>query len=252
MLDVKKLDHSFGGLRAIAGFDLIVKQGSTCGVIGPNGAGKTTLFNLITGLYNPSSGQILYKGQNIAGLPTHEIARQGVARTFQNLRLFGDLTVRENIQVSQLNYIDNLPWREKFIGNKGYQRDLKENANQLMDLVGIYPRADDKACNLPYGMQRKLEIARAVATQPQMLLLDEPAAGMNPQEVMNLADLIQRAKEEYKLTIILIEHQMRLVEALCDEVTVMSFGQVISRGKPAEVQNDPVVIKAYLGEGEVG
>lgn len=252
MLEIKKLDHSFGGLRAIAGFDLGVKEGKTYGVIGPNGAGKTTLFNLITGLYNPSGGQIVYNGENIAGLPAHQIARRGVARTFQNLRLFGDLTVRENIQVGQLNVIDKLSLREKFGGNKGHQQELKDKAESLMDLVGIYLRADDKACNLPYGMQRKLEIARAVATGPKLLLLDEPAAGMNPKEVMNLADLIQRAKDEYKLTIVLIEHQLRLVEALCDEVTVMSFGQVISRGKPAEVQNDTVVIKAYLGEGEVG
>lgn len=242
LLVIKDLNHSFGGLKAVSNYNMEVEPGHVHGVIGPNGAGKTTLFNLITGLYRPSSGEILFEGVNLAGKKPHEISRQGVARTFQNLRLFNDLSVLENIRVGQL-------YQGRKNKDKGSQ---EEKINVLLDLFGLESRADEKVGNLPYGMQRKLEIARALATEPKLLLLDEPAAGMNPQEVLILVDLIREAKKRFDLTIILIEHQMRLVEELCDYITVMSFGEVIAQGDPRQVQNDPVVIKAYLGEGEIG
>lgn len=252
MLTINKLEHSFGGLKAITQFNLAVKQGEVAGVIGPNGAGKTTLFNLITGLFKPTSGAILFKDINIAGRKSHEVARLGIARTFQNLRLFNELSVRDNIRAGQLYRHDRLLWRDRLFGNREFKQYQQDQLEKVMDLVGISHRADEKAGNLPYGLQRKLEIARALATEPDLLLLDEPAAGMNPQEVMGLAGLIAEAKKCYNLTVVLIEHQLRLVEELCDDVTVMNFGQIIARGKADEVQNDKLVIKAYLGEGEVG
>lgn len=252
MLKVNKLDHCFGGLRAIANFNLTVHENGIYGVIGPNGAGKTTLFNLISGIFKPTQGEIIFDGKKISGCKPHEIAKLGVARTFQNLRLFNDLTVTENVRVGILNRHSNKTWRDTILDYTASDRRQDDIIQRLLDLVGISVRSADKAGSLPYGMQRKLEIARALATQPKLLLLDEPAAGMNPKEVMGLVDLIRSAKREFNLTIILIEHQLRLVEALCEEVTVMNFGQVIARGTLAEVQNDKTVIKAYLGEGEVG
>jgi len=243
LLVIKDLNHSFGGLKAVANYNMEAESGHVHGVIGPNGAGKTTLFNLITGLYHPSGGEILLEGVNLVGKKPHQISRQGVARTFQNLRLFNDLSVLENIQVGQLQHKGH---KDKDKSDKG------EKINVLLDLFGLKSRANEKVGNLPYGLQRKLEIARALATGPKLLLLDEPAAGMNPQEVLILVDLIREAKKKFDLTIVLIEHQMRLVEELCDYITVMSFGEVIAQGDPHQVQNDPVVIKAYLGEGEIG
>jgi branched-chain amino acid transport system ATP-binding protein len=248
ILDINSLNHSFGGLKAISDFSLSVDRWTVQGIIGPNGAGKTTLFNLITGLFVPSSGSIVYDKQAIAGKPSYEISRLGVARTYQNLRLFGDLTVADNIRAGQLARDNQSFWQDIFKPNPVF----KEKINRLLALVGLTERAGEKACNLPYGMQRRLEIARALATEPKILMLDEPAAGMNPREVLDLVGLIRKAKEEFNLTVILIEHQMRLVEELCDDVTVMNFGQVISQGTARDVQNDPVVIKAYLGEGAIG
>lgn len=244
LLVIKDLNHFFGGLKAVSNYNIKVEPGHVHGVIGPNGAGKTTLFNLITGLYRPSGGEILLQGVNLVGKKPHEISRQGVARTFQNLRLFNDLSVVENIRVGQLQH--------RVHKNKGNNGGNDEKIKDLLEHFGLTSRADEKVSNLPYGMQRKLEIARALATEPKLLLLDEPAAGMNPQEVLVLVDLIREAKRKFNLTIILIEHQMRLVEELCDYITVMNFGEVIAQGEPRQVQNDPVVIKAYLGEGEIG
>lgn len=247
MIVIKNLNHSFGGLKAVSEFSLQVEPGTVHGVIGPNGAGKTTLFNLMTGMFKPTSGEILFQGVNIAGRKPHQIARMGMARTFQNLRLFGDLTVAENIQVGRLHH-----HKPEGGAPSAFDADDQTMVRSLMDMVGLASRAGEKASSLPYGLQRKLEIARALATQPVALLLDEPAAGMNPKEVMNLVELIRLIKAEFQLTVVLIEHQMKLVDELCDQITVMSFGQVIARGKPQQVKEDPLVIKAYLGLEEVG
>ncbi|MHB8074920.1 ABC transporter ATP-binding protein [Desulfosporosinus fructosivorans] len=244
LLEIKDLNHMFGGLKAISSLNINVKSKMIYGVIGANGAGKTTLFNLITGIYHPTTGQILLDGISLVGKQSYEISRLGVARTFQNLRLFNDLTVVENIQVGQI-YRRGL--------GKQKTKNLSAKIDSLLNLFGLDARAEDKAGNLPYGMQRKLEIARALATEPKLLLLDEPAAGMNPHEVQGLVGLIKEVKRQYSdITIILIEHQMKLVEGLCDYATVMNFGQVIANGTVQEIQNNPVVIKAYLGEAEVG
>ena len=205
------------------------------------------MFNLITGIFAPSNGKISYNGVNVAGKKAYEIARMGMARTFQNLRLFGDLTVVENIRVGRLNHHQNRKDKQNRFGT-----DEVEVIKKLLEVAGLESRADEKANSLPYGLQRKLEIVRAVATEPELLLLDEPAAGMNPNEVQNLVGLIREIKNAFGLTIILIEHQMKLVDALCDYITVMNFGSVIARGTPDEVRENPVVITAYLGLGEVG
>ena len=244
LLEIKDLNHMFGGLKAISNLNIKVKPKMIYGVIGANGAGKTTLFNLITGIYHPTAGQILLDGTSLVGEQSYKISRLGVARTFQNLRLFNDLTVEENIRVGQI-YRRGL--------GKSKSKDLSERIDNLLKLFGLDVRVEEKAGNLPYGMQRKLEIARALATEPKLLLLDEPAAGMNPQEVQGLVGLIKEVKRQYSdITIVLIEHQMKLVEGLCDYATVMNFGQVIANGTVEEIQNNPVVIKAYLGETEVG
>ncbi len=247
LLSIDNLSLSFGGLKAVSNLEITVNRCTVHGIIGPNGAGKTTLFNLITGLLTPNSGRIIFDNINIAGKPAYEISRLGIARTYQNLRLFADLSVRDNIRVGQLARNNQSLWRDIFPADTGYDNKI----DHLLNLVDLADRAGEKAGNLPYGLQRKLEIARALATEPKLLMLDEPAAGMNPREVMNLVGLIRNAKEEFNLTVILIEHQMRLVEELCDNVTVMNFGQIIAAGSPREIQNDPVVIKAYLGEGAV-
>jgi len=244
LLEIKNLSHMFGGLKAVSSLNIKVKAKMIYGVIGANGAGKTTLFNLITGIYHPTEGQILLDGTSLVGKQSFEISRLGVARTFQNLRLFNDLTVVENIHVGQI-------YHRKL--RKVKTKDLKAKIGSLLELFGLDSRAEDKAGNLPYGMQRKLEIARALATEPKLLLLDEPAAGMNPKEVQGLVSLIKEVKRQYcDITIVLIEHQMKLVEGLCDYATVMNFGQVIANGTVKEVQHNPIVIKAYLGETEVG
>lgn len=244
LLEIKDLNHSFGGLKAISNLNINVKPKMVYGVIGANGAGKTTLFNLITGIFSPTAGEINLDGISLVGEKAYEISRLGVARTFQNLRLFNDLTVVENIHVGQLYHSGK---------GKNNNKDSHGKIESLLKLFGLDVRADEKAGNLPYGMQRKLEIARALATEPKLLLLDEPAAGMNPKEVLGLVGLLKEVKKQYSdITIMLIEHQMKLVEGLCDYVSVMNFGQVIAEGTVKEVQNNPVVIKAYLGEEEVG
>lgn len=250
LLEAKNLTISFGGLRAVDDFNISIEKGQLYGLIGPNGAGKTTVFNLLTGVYKPNEGIITLDGKNITGQKTIEINREGIARTFQNIRLFKNLTVMENVKVglhnhhpySTLTSIFRLPrfYRE--------EKNMTEEAMELLKVFDLDGEADYLASNLPYGKQRKLEIARALATKPKILLLDEPAAGMNPNETQELMDTIRFVREKFDMTILLIEHDMKLVSGICEQLTVLNFGRILTQGPTAQVLNDPEVIKAYLGE----
>ena len=250
LLETKNLGISFGGLRAVNAFDISVEKGQLYGLIGPNGAGKTTIFNLLTGVYQPDEGAILLDGVNLTGKKTIDICKAGIARTFQNIRLFGDMTVLDNVKVglhnhyaySTLEGILRLPRYHKV------EKEMNEKAMELLGVFGLEQYADYKAENLPYGQQRKLEIARAMATAPKLLLLDEPAAGMNPNETKELMDMIGFVRDHFDMTILLIEHDMKLVSGICEELTVLNFGQILAQGETGEVLNDPKVITAYLGE----
>ena len=250
LLEVKNLGISFGGLRAVDDFHMEIEQGQLYGLIGPNGAGKTTVFNLLTGVYQPTDGYIMLDGENITGKKTIEINKHGIARTFQNIRLFNDLTVLDNVKVglhnhhpySTLTGILRLPKYYKV------EKEMNERAMELLKVFDLDKEADYKASNLPYGKQRKLEIARALATDPKLLLLDEPAAGMNPNETLELMKTIRFVMDEFHMTILLIEHDMKLVSGICEKLTVLNFGQVLTEGPTAEVLKDPKVITAYLGE----
>ena len=250
MLDVTHLSISFGGLKAVDDFHINVKKGQLYGLIGPNGAGKTTIFNLLTGVYKPNAGSIVLNGNNITGKRSIDINKAGVARTFQNIRLFKDLTVLDNVKVglhnnkpySTIEGILRLPRYHKV------ERKMDERAIELLKVFDLDKYCHYKASNLPYGQQRKLEIARALATGPKLLLLDEPAAGMNPNETAELMDTIRFVRDNFDMTILLIEHDMKLVSGICEELTVLNFGQVLCQGETAAVLNDPEVIKAYLGE----
>lgn len=250
ILEVKSLGISFGGLRAVDDFSILIEQNELYGLIGPNGAGKTTIFNMLTGVYKPGSGYIRLDGKNIAGKSCIEINRAGVARTFQNIRLFSQLTVLDNVKAglhnhhpySTLEGILRLPrfWK--------MEAEMNARAMELLEVFGLEGYAGVLASNLPYGMQRKLEIARAMATGPKLLLLDEPAAGMNPNETAELMDTIRLVRDRFNMTILLIEHDMKLVSGICERLTVLNFGRVLKQGKTAEVLHDPEVIKAYLGD----
>ena len=250
LLEVKNLGISFGGLRAVDGFSVSIEQGQLYGLIGPNGAGKTTVFNLLTGVYKPDSGSILLDGTDITGKKTIEINKAGIARTFQNIRLFKDLSVLDNVKVglhnghpySTLEGILRLPKYYKV------EKEMNEKAMELLKVFDLDKECDFLASNLPYGKQRKLEIARALATDPKLLLLDEPTAGMNPNETKELMETIRFVRDEFKMTILLIEHDMKLVSGICEELTVLNFGQVLAQGDTSTVLNDPRVITAYLGE----
>lgn len=250
MLEVKNLDISFGGLRAVDDFNMTIEKGCLYGLIGPNGAGKTTVFNLLTGVYKPNRGIILLDGRDITGKKTIDVNRAGIARTFQNIRLFKELTVLDNVKVglhnhnsySTLTGILRLPKYHKV------ERQMNEKALEILKVFDLDGEAEVLAANLPYGKQRKLEIARALATDPKLLLLDEPAAGMNPNETQELMNTIRFVREHFDMTILLIEHDMKLVSGICEELTVLNFGRVLCQGKTAEVLNNPEVIKAYLGE----
>ena len=250
LLEVKNLGISFGGLRAVDGVSVSIEQGQLYGLIGPNGAGKTTVFNLLTGVYKPDSGSILLDGTDITGKKTIEINKAGIARTFQNIRLFKDLSVLDNVKVglhnghpySTLEGILRLPKYYKV------EKEMNEKAMELLKVFDLDKECDFLASNLPYGKQRKLEIARALATDPKLLLLDEPAAGMNPNETKELMETIRFVRYEFKMTILLIEHDMKLVSGICEELTVLNFGQVLAQGDTSTVLNDPRVITAYLGE----
>ena len=242
LLDVKNLSISFGGLRAVDGFEMQIEKGELYGLIGPNGAGKTTVFNLLTGVYKPNEGIIKLDGEDITGKKTIDINKAGIARTFQNIRLFKQLSVLDNVKVGLHNHYK---YSTKY---KKVEKAMDEKAMEILKVFDLDGEADVLATNLPYGKQRKLEIARAMATEPKLLLLDEPAAGMNPNETGELMETIQFVREHFGMTILLIEHDMKLVSGICEELTVLNFGQVLAQGKTADVLNNPEVISAYLGD----
>ncbi|MGA2973911.1 MAG: ABC transporter ATP-binding protein [Spirochaetia bacterium] len=251
VLRVQELTKFFGGLCAVKGFSLDLPEGVLWGLIGPNGAGKTTVFNLITGLITLSSGLITFKGERIDGLEPFEITQLGIARTFQNIRLFNNLTVLDNVRIAYHPHAGyNLS--DTILRTRKFTKKEKELTDQALDFLSIFKLegiAGEIAKNLPYGEQRRVEIARALACNPRLLLLDEPAAGMNPREIIALMDLIHFIRDRFKLTILLIEHQMRVVMSICEHITVMDFGEVIARGNPLEIQGNQMVIEAYLGKG---
>ena len=250
LLEVNALGISFGGLKAVDQFHISIDKKELYGLIGPNGAGKTTVFNLLTGVYQPNTGEILLNGKNIVGSSCIEINKKGIARTFQNIRLFDKLTVLDNVkagffQENSYSFIEGI-----FRLPRYFQKE-KEMSDRALDLLSVFhleEHALDLAGNLPYVKQRKLEIARALATNPSLLLLDEPAAGMNPNETEELMDTIRLVRDRFDMTILLIEHDMKLVSGICDRLTVLNFGQVLTEGKTQEVLHDEKVIKAYLGE----
>lgn len=249
ILEAKGLSRRFGGLIAVNDVSFSVNKNQIFGLIGPNGAGKTTLFNLITGLIQPSGGQLLYQNQDISQLRPHQIASKGIARTFQNIRLFGDLSALDNVMIAHhvhgktgfLTAVLGLPSASR------EEQQTQRKAMELLELVGLSDRAEEKARNFPYGDQRRLEIARALALSPQVLLLDEPAAGMNPSEKHQLSEFIREIRRQFDLSVILIEHHVPLVMGLCDRIAVLNFGKLIALGDPVAVKNDQAVIEAYLG-----
>lgn len=250
ILEVKNLGIQFGGLKAVSKFNLTLYDNQLIGLIGPNGAGKTTIFNMLTGVYAPTEGEILFRGDRINGLPPYKVTQKGISRTFQNIRLFNDLTVLDNVKVANhslaQHHIFNSIFRSRrhFLGEK----EMELKSINFLKIFGLDELKDELAKNLPYGMQRRLEIARALAAGPKLLLLDEPAAGMNPQETNDLMDLIALIRKKFELTILLIEHDMKLVMGICERISVLDHGQLIAEGTGEEIRANPKVIEAYLGE----
>lgn len=250
ILEVKNVTMCFGGVVAVNDFSLSIPKGSITGLIGPNGAGKTTAFNVISGFYTPQKGEILFRGHRVNGFPPHRICRAGMARTFQNIRLFGNGTALENVMVG-CHVRRSSQWWMPILNLPGACREeaaIRERAAALIHRLGLDGYAREKASSLPYGAQRRLEIARALATQPVFLLLDEPAAGMNPQESAELMHFIRHIRDEFDLTILLIEHDMKVVMGVCQYIWVLEYGECIAEGSPEEIRNNPRVIEAYLGE----
>lgn len=250
MLSVKNLGISFGGLRAVDSVSINIEKGELYGLIGPNGAGKTTIFNLLTGVYKPDTGIIELDGKNITGKSTMDINKEGIARTFQNIRLFKNMSVLDNVKVGLHNQF-RYPTFAGILRLPSYfktEKRMNERAMEILQVFDLDKEKDIMAANLPYGKQRKLEIARALGTNPKLLLLDEPAAGMNPKETDELMDTIRLIRDRFDVTILLIEHDMKLVSGICEKIFVLNFGTKLANGEPKEVLNDPEVIKAYLGE----
>ena len=250
LLIAKGLTMRFGGVTAVSELSLALPKGGIAGIIGPNGAGKTTAFNVLSGFYTPQEGDVILDGQSIKGLKPYDICRRGMARTFQNIRLSQHMTVLENIMVG-CHVRRHCPWWMAPLGLPSFYREeaeIREKSRQLADRVNLGAHLDDLAGSLPYGAQRRLEIARALATEPRLLLLDEPAAGMNPQESLDLMHFIGHIRDEFDLTILLIEHDMKVVMGVCQYIWVMEYGALIAEGGPEEIRNNPVVVRAYLGE----